>query len=386
MTRETEEGGFLTRDTHPESGSTVIQVTSGLALHGNFYCEVPYMDPTSRYLIYSKHRDARSPFEIWRADLKEKTHTPLFDGPQDFPSVLAGAAVSPDQRYFYCNRITGEDTFEVFRIDIATLERKSTTFQGTPIRTLGSAAPDNRTYVGGVALEGSKRCNAIARMDLEQGTYEIIYRDPWAGNPHPQVEPGKGEDILIQHSQASLILIDKNGENRRDLPVGPPHTPRIQGHECWIGTTGNILLTVGIYEKDKAQELLARGILWSVHPGDDKPKVVAKGASYSHVNASKDGRFFVADAGRIQPEGPVYPGGTIVVGSIKTGKKRLLCQCRNAPGSEHLKQFKHAHPYFSPDRKWVIFDASPDGKSSHVFAASVPDGLLEELEQGGCLR
>jgi hypothetical protein len=151
----------------------------------------------------------------------------------------------------------------------------------------------------------------------------------------------------------------------RTLPVGKPHTPPCQGHQCWIGRTGEILLTVqgGTDEQNKA-----KGCLLAVRPGDEKTREVAKGYCYQHPNASRDGRFFVSDT----------VGDALIVGSIKTGRTRPLC-AGFSPLRYPSPQYAHPHPYLSPDNKWVVFNSIQTG-IPHVCTASVPDGMLEELD------
>ena len=96
------------RETYSPSGATLKQMTSAPAIHTNIYGEVPYMDPSSRWLIYTKSRDSHGPIEIWRADLERDWLTPVCDGVAD----IRGTAVSPDQRYFYCVRGL-DDGFEI---------------------------------------------------------------------------------------------------------------------------------------------------------------------------------------------------------------------------------------------------------------------------------
>jgi Tol biopolymer transport system component len=105
--------------------------------------------------------------------------------------------------------------------------------------------------------------------------------------------------------------------------------------------------------------------LW---PGEEKARVVAKGYYFSHPNASRDGRFFVSDE---------LPSGRVVVGSFRTGRTQVLCESGSSFGRP---QYTHPHPYLSPDNRWVVSNSDRTG-IPHVFAARVPDGLLESLDE-----
>ena len=48
-------------ETHPESGSHVIQLTSGASIDCNLYCEVPYMDAGSRYVMFTRGGSSAPP-------------------------------------------------------------------------------------------------------------------------------------------------------------------------------------------------------------------------------------------------------------------------------------------------------------------------------------
>ena len=360
----------------PYSGATIWQMTSGVAIHHQIYGEVPYTDPSSRWLVYVKQRDTYGPVEVWRADLVRRWVTPVCDGVVG----TRGMAVSPDQRWFYCVRGDEDDTFELVRTEIATLEQTSWTFTGPPfVRCLGSASPDGDTYVTGTELEPGRY--GIVRFDLSDGSREVIHEGPEIFNAHPQIEPGEGRLVLVQNNRggefdaqgrvlrsvgeigANLYLIDIDGGNYQELPVGRPYTYPVQGHQCWIGTTGQILLTDG----PPVEEAVEKGNLFAVAPGDEAARVVATGHCYCHPNASRDGRFFASDT---------RPGHLIVVGSLRTGRFRTLCHTRTSFGAP---QFTHPHPYLTPDNAWVIYNSDRTG-IPHVHAARVPEGLLEELD------
>lgn len=366
----------IPRGRAPESGAAIRQLTSTPAIHEDIYGEVPYMDPTGRWLMLTRKTTSHGPQEIWRCDLERGWLTPVCD---NVPSIV-GMAVSPDQRFFYCIRDLAEGEFELLVTDIASLEQHRHTYQGPPQPVaMGSVSPDLRTYI--TATEFSPTDHAICRYDLETGTRRVIHE--WADiiNAHPQLEPGHGQDVMVQHNRgaqfdeqgrclalvgpegATLYLIDIDGGNRRELPVGLPYTARCQGHQCWVGMTGDILLTV-----EGTAEALAEGNLLVLTPGDDAARPVAAGHYYGHPNASRDGRFFVSDT---------FGDALIVVGSLKTGRTKVLCASGSSFGAP---QYTHPHPYFSPGNQWVIYNSDATGVP-HVYAARVPEGLLEALEE-----
>jgi hypothetical protein len=88
---------------------------------------------------------------------------------------------------------------------------------------------------------------------------------------------------------------------------------------------------------------------------------------FIHPSPSRDGRFFVAEVQQ--------PARVIVAGSARTGKTRILCDT----GAARLDMYGCPIPYFSPDCRWVIFNSDRTG-TPQVYAATVPDGLLEDLD------
>ncbi len=384
------------------AGSQIVQLTTEPVVHDNIYCEVPYTDPTSRYVMYLRTAEEGGPSEVGRADLELMR----LDFVCDRVPGAAGIAVSFDQRFLYCLRNwrdarhsersdespqvilryaqdDNKNSFELTRVDIATLAQQATRFENLPseLHSLGAIAPDGRRYYASARL-GPHRYG-ILRFDLETGTFDVIHeRGDDLCNAHTQIEPGKGRDLLIQHNRgaevddegnvkrlvgeegATLYLIDTDGGNLRTLPVGKPYTAPCQGHQSWIGDTGEIVLTVTAQSPEQAAE---EGNLLVLRPGDEAARVAARGYYYCHPNASKDGRFFVSDT---QPE------ALIVVGSLTTGQTRVLCASGASFGGP---QHTHPHPYLTPDCNWVIFNSDRSG-APHVHAARLPEGLREELE------
>ena len=365
----------IPRGTDPGSGATVKQMTSDIAIHTQIYGEVPYTDAESRYFIFTRQRSTHGLMEVWRADLQTDALTPVCGEVVG----ISGMAVSTDQRYFYCVRHIGDRQFRIVRTGIEQMEQLGWTFTGAPyVRSLGTVGPDGRTYVTSTML--SPRKFGVVRYDLVTSRREVIHEGPEICNAHPQIEPGNGELILIQHNRgsqvdeqgnvtrsvgeagATLYLIGADGGGYQELPVGEPHTYPVQGHQCWVGDTGEILLTIG----GPRDDMITQGNLLRVKPGDAAARVVAKGHFFWHPSASKCGRFFVSDTG---------DEALIVVGSLETGRTAVLCPSGASRGAP---QYTHPHPYFTPDCRHVIFNSDRTG-IAQIYVATLPEGLLESL-------
>jgi len=385
------------QDKWPED-MQVLQVSEGPGNHSSIYNEVCYMDSTSRWVIYvssvggrdigsgwaragfNKQRQDRGTDLVFRFNLESGERQLL----EENAYGLMGMAISPDQRCFFHTRRV-KDSFELVRTDLVSGEQAPVVeFEGDqPLNSLGSVAQDLRSYV--VARRLGPREFGLLRCDLERGTCQLIHKGGAdLCNMHPQIEPANAQDILVQHNRgaefdedgrmlrlvgdigATLYLIDRDGGNRRKLPVGKPYTHPVQGHQSWIGKTGEIILTIGA----SADYARREGNLLALRPGDEKARVVARGHVYCHPNASRDGRFFVADE---------FEQAALVVGSIRTGRTKLVGLTGASLGRS---QYTHPHPYLSPDCRWVIFTSDRTGQP-HVYALRIPDGVLESLEQEG---
>ena len=219
----------------------------------------------------------------------------------------------------------------------------------------------------------------------EMSLCTLIYndtRDPYILNPHPQFEPGTSASLLVQHNRggrytpdgrlerlvgpegATLYLLSVENGQRTELTVGKPYTTPATGHEAWIGTTKEVLLTVaasGGYAPEK-------GNLLGVRAGAPA-RTLGSGYRFNHVGVSRCGRFFCCDD---------WQGSyKVVVGSIRTRRSTVLCASKTKPSRS---QNTHPHAYLTPDLKWVIFNSTRSG-FPHLYAAAVPDGTLDELEK-----
>jgi hypothetical protein len=252
---------------------------------------------------------------------------------------------------------------------------------GNWIETLGTVSPDGRYYAGMMRLDSRWKMFGIFLLDIAAGRETIIDRDPFIFNAHTQFEPGRGKMLMIQHNRggsydpdgklralvgpegATLYMLSVPEGKRTTLQVGTPHTTPATGHETWIGTTGELLLSVvpgGEFSVEK-------GTLLAVGAGRPA-RVVARGYAFNHLGVSTCGRYFIADDWR--------GACKLLAGSIRTGRTAVVCESR---ASMRGPQNTHPHAYFSPDRKWVIYNSDRSG-FPHIYAARVPEDMLESLD------
>ncbi|MCS7305362.1 MAG: oligogalacturonate lyase family protein [Thermoguttaceae bacterium] len=364
-----------------------IQVSKEDLGNSNIYCEVPYCSSDSRYFVYARrnpNRGSGSPKE--RANGTELVAVELGSWKQerlDVAASITGLAVSAKGIFYYLQR-TGEGQLQLMRVDInrgqpqPVYARKDQRW----IHSLGTVSYDERYYAGGVVVgEGWKRFGIVV-VDLEKGTEAVIDEDPYILNPHPQFDPGPRYRLMIQQNRggqyspdgklqrlvgqegATLYLLSVPDGKRTTLQVGTPYTTPCTGHEAWIGTSGQMILTVsatGQYAPDQ------NGNLLTVAAGEPAKVLGVKGFVFNHVGVSRCGRLFSCDDWR-----PPY---RIVIGSTKTGQSAVVCASETKP---QAAQNTHPHPYLTPDLKWVIFNSNRTGVP-HVYAAPVPEDVVLRL-------
>jgi hypothetical protein len=370
-------GGGAIRLERQATGSEVWQVTTDRLYHSNIYCEVPYCSKDSRYFVYVR-KDPKLAGNRWEFMVVElgtwKQHR------LDVSIGIPGCAMRPDGVFYYLKR-TRRGVLDLMRADLADGKgEKVYQLKDGPWRSLGTVSADGRYYVRSKTLDDKYSVFGVVLFDLAKGTETVIDRDPYTLNAHPQIEPGAGKRVMIQHNRggkckpdgglerlvgpqgATLYLLSLPEGKRTELQVGKPFTTPVTGHEAWIGSTGEVLLSVapsGEYAPEK-------GNLLGVRAGR-AARVVARGFRFNHVGVSRCGRLFCCDDWR----------GTckLVIGSTRTGKSAVVCESKTSMGRP---QNTHAHAYLTPDLKWVVFQSDRSG-FPQIHAARVPDGMVEKL-------
>jgi hypothetical protein len=370
-------GGAI-RVEEQSTGSEIWQVTTETFPQSNIYCEVPYCSRDSRYFVYSRtnRQRSRNRTELMLVELGTwKQHL------LDTAIGIGGSAISHDGVFYYLKR-SGKGELDLMRADLSkgqpevVYRRKDSPW----VRSLGTVSAGGRYYAGGVRIDEQWSMFGIVLVDLRKGEERVIDRDPFILNPHPQFEPGKSAHLMIQHNRggkytpegkrvrlvgpegATLYLLSVPEGKRTELQVGKPYTTPATGHEAWIGSTEEILLTVSAHGEYAPE----KGNLLGVRAGTPA-RVVGKGFRFNHVGVSQCGRFFSCDD---------WQGSyKVVVGSTQTGASAVVCDTRTSPtGSQNT----HPHAYLTPDLKWVIFNSNRSG-FPHIYAASIPDGMIEAL-------
>jgi hypothetical protein len=363
------------------TGAEIWQVTTDHLSHSNIYCEVPYCSSDSRYFVYQRQNPKLSGnrTEFMAVELGTWKQHRL-----DVATGTGGCAISHDGLFYYLKR-TDDGEVELMRADLAdgSIEKVYRLADDVRVRSLGTVSTDRRYYASGTKTDPGWTMFDILLVDLEKGEQKILDRDPFILNPHPQFEPGEGRTLMIQHNRggkyspsgemerlvgpegATLYLLSVPQGKRTELQVGTPYTTPCTGHEAWIGNTREILLTVSARDEYAPE----KGNLLAIRSGGPA-RVVARGYRFAHVGVSRCGRLFSCDD---------FQGAyQVVIGSNRTGQTGVVCQTKTSPTRS---QSTHPHPYLTPDLKWVIFNSNRTG-FPHVYAASVPQGMIDRLTAG----
>ncbi len=371
----------------PDSGATTVRLTTSLYHHCNVYPEHGYSSADGRRIaiLRSHSADPRvPPSDLLVADLYTLRLTIV---ERNIQSILVGTAAFTGWIYYLnANR-------ELMRVQMSTLEKQVVWSQWpfSPDFVLHTVSVDQRYLVGQLPQANYK--NALVRIDLVEKTWKIIYEDYEISNAHPVFNPITGRDLYVLRATGygvndrqevkdlgtprycTQFLLDRDGGNRRDLPIGPPHSPSSTGHAGWIADTGRICCVVDwdLQRYRPLKEFPRGNIVWC-GPQDKEPFFLdCPDHAFQHIGVSRCGRYFVSESYAAGLPGPV----ALVVGNFQTGKWRVLLRdCKATGGASAIS---HAHAYFTADNKHVIYNADPH-MIGHVYAARVPDAFLRSLD------
>jgi hypothetical protein len=176
-------------------------------------------------------------------------------------------------------------------------------------------------------------------------------------------------ELLVGKEGATIFFLEIPGGKVHRVPVGPPHTYSISGHETWIGTTGEVLLTLNIQEDYDH----GKGPIIGVRP-DGAVREICKPWQMNHIGIEPSGRIFCADT---------FAPDEIIIGSPRTNRAAVVCPARTSylrSRQRNAVNDSHPHAYISPDRKWVVFNSDRTGVQQ-IYCAAIPPEMVAELER-----
>lgn len=364
------------------SGARVLQLTSAPAITHDLYHEQPpcSADGNRLALFRTASGDPCAPGDLMVFDIAARRITCLARNVFGIGSGIHALATSAWSGHVYAVQ-QREKQRVLLHLNLNTLE-SAELFEWNEALGAGptTVSPDGRwgLAVGRAAPETL----GIFRFDLRDGGGDWIHISPHLANPHLQYRLHAEQRILIQENRGQVLdevgntirpydergvglySISSEGDDRRDFPVGPPWTSNTTGHECWIGDSDRVLVTLTSLYDDGER----RGNIVEARANGEKPRVVFDSPQiWNHIAASRCGKYFVADTHE-KAEVP------IIIGSIATGGAGVLCTAQTSAG---YPQYTHAHPYLTSDNRHVIFNSDRRGLSQ-VYCATVPEEFLRE--------
>lgn len=356
--------------TAPESGLEVIQLTT----HPADDC-APYFTSTSFVgdgLVIASRRTGD--WNLFYVDLKTRELTQLTDGRG---IAGQGATVCPATReVFY------REGDKIKSVNLDTLEERTIT-----------SAPDG--YNVGAALsvtdDGTMLAFSITEKIKLTTKTDVIYSDmdehfrkhPWSAVmvgrsdgsdwhqvarqrnwiSHTMISPtatGGGGIVLYCHEgrwdqvPQRLWLVNADGTNNRKLR--PEELPALRiGHEFWLPDGMHVGYQVQYPGKTKGIGIAdVRNGIFKEYPAD---------FTDTHVQRSRDGRWFVGDGSAKEPYINLY--------ELQDGRLHGRHLFRH--DGSFAQQYWHPHPSFSPDDRFVLFTSNRAGNGD-VYLIRLPVG------------
>lgn len=371
-------------DLELENGVVVHQVTNGTQLVSNIYCERPFCSADSRRFLFARQLDNAGP-----NDNKRWEYVLCEFGTWDEERVGEGhhQVTISYENDFYFQRYRAQGELEYVRLDLktGTLAPVWECPPGTGVSGHPTVSPDGRLLAYHYNLSYSPLRFGIDVIDLKTGEKDLIHEHPHLCNAHLQFHPTDNRTLLVQLNRgceftpegkrlrltgeegATLLLLDAISGETTPLDIGLPYTPRITGHEAWLGDTHEIIATVAPEGEYAAGP--GKGSVVIVEKG--KPcRQLGTGIVLNHIGSTPCGRYFFGD--RVHRD-------YIVVGSPITGKTVKICESpEDGPEGSPFGQQSHPHAYLTPEFQWMVFNSDQTGRPQ-IYAARIPEGILDRI-------
>jgi hypothetical protein len=375
-----EEVAFQNRFNDPVSDLPIFQLTNEPIVSSNIYPEAPISTHDGRYFIFSRRMPLSPYHQFWIAD----TETHWIRQVTNEEDATAPIFNPRDGCFYYLEntaliRIFPED---FSRELIFNLDSTLSPTHGALIPTGGLRAFDKTGRFSVFTARDEINHMVTALLDIEDKTVKIAYNNPEALNPHPQISQHNHPLLLIQVNNgikydtegnllalvgdkgASLTVCEVDGSNPVLLNVGFDMLERIQGHQCWVGNENIVITTMHRRKSIDSEWIQDQIVVISVE--DNLPIVISEGPGFTHIHTDPEGRFWISDCNK---------SGDIYIGSIETGKFKLVSQSRSSFGSA---QETHPHPFFIGNKNTVGWNSDCTG-IPQIYFTKIPDAFFEPL-------
>jgi Tol biopolymer transport system component len=372
-----EEIAYQERFRDTASGLPIQRLTSQPCINANIYPGAPISTPDGKRFIFSRRPTLSGGTSYWIADIETRKIRQITD-----EDDAQAPIISPGGKWIYytVGRV-------IKRMSPGSFEREERFVIPEQIDPMGGVRSVD--YSGTrflLAARGRSGLYGVAVVDTVMGKTWMIAESRHCRNPHPQYAANAGRKVLVQvndgikmdghgnilrlvgETGASLHVFDDDGANSVRLAVGCSPLERVQGHQCWVGRENLVITTLHGRADTSAPWVQDRIVV--IAPGESSYRIVGEGQGFTHVHTSPDGKWWVSDCNR---------SGDIYVGSMKTGRWRLLCHSGATFGAA---QYTHPHPFFLGDGQAIGWNSDVTGVP-HIYYARIPPGFLYTLLEDG---
>jgi hypothetical protein len=368
-----DEVAFQERFRDPETSIPILRLTSQPCINTRIRPEAPISTPDGKRFIFARRLPLGGRTSYWIADIETHKIRQITD-----EEGAQAPVISPGGRWIYYSvgrviKRLSPDSFE-------REERFEIPEQIDPWGGVCSVDYSGTRFL--TAARGRSGLYGVAVIDAVMGKAWMIAESRDCRIPHPQYAGNAGRKVLVQvndgikmdghgnilrpvgESGASLHVLNDDGHGSERLAVGCSALERVQGHQCWVGRE-NLVITTLHRRKDITSPWVQDRIV-VIAPDESSYRIVGEGKGFTHVHTSPDGNWWVSDCNRT---------GDIYIGSLETGRYRLLCHSRATFGAA---PYTHPRPFFLGDGRSVGWNSDTTGVP-HIYCASLPPGFLDTL-------
>jgi hypothetical protein len=299
----------------------------------------------SRTIVFCSLRSCRrdSPFDLFRVDVDGDNLVQLTER-----DIVGAVVFSGSQRLVY---FFDAGTLWSVHLDTFAEEEVAHADVGLQRWSWGYLSPDDRWYF--VKAVNSKGEYVLLRLATDGTDAQIIHvGDDW--NLHSIDPRGQGLFILVPESEGrGLLLVGfsggvaaRYGRSERFAHSSPLGKSGV--FQACAMPPGRAVLTLGVKEGE--------------------PKTLVEGPYFWHSSGSLDGEWIIADTN--------WPNEGLQLVCVETRRFRTLLHPENSAGHP---QTTHAHPQFSPDGRFVLFNSDRTG-IAQMYVAEIPDEFKKELK------
>lgn len=332
----------------PHTGTRLLQLTSFPVMSWPlpyFYTNLTNgFSADSRTIVFCSQRaNCRdAPFDLFRVGVDGTDLVQLTEREHLGAVVLSG---TQRRAYFF-------EAGTLWSVDIDTCAEQAVLHVPYTLQqwSWGYLSHDDRWYFAKAVDE--RRRFVLLRMATDGADTEVIHEgEDW--NLHSIDPRGQGLFILAtEGGRRDLLLTDYGG-------AVLARYGRSEGfaHSCPLGRSG--LFQACAMPPDRAVLLLG--------PDEGEPHALVEGPYFWHSSGSLDGEWIIADTN--------WPNEGLQLVCVKTRRFRTLVHPGNSAGHP---QTTHAHPQFSPDARFVLFNSDRTG-IAQLYIVEVPETLKQQL-------